>query len=96
MTETTRAICQAIRSIPRGQVSSYRDIAREAGLPNGARQVVRVLHSLSDKENLPWWRVIRADGHIGLPPGEGRDLQIALLREEGVQVSSAGRVESSR
>jgi methylated-DNA-protein-cysteine methyltransferase-like protein len=67
-------------------VSSYGAIAREAGLANGARQVVRVLHSLAEKEKLPWWRVVRADGSIALPASAGRELQIRLLEGEGLQV----------
>ena len=46
MTENTRRIIEEIEAIPKGKVSCYRDIAQKAGLPNGARQVVRVLHSL--------------------------------------------------
>jgi methylated-DNA-protein-cysteine methyltransferase-like protein len=90
MTEGTRRIVEAIRAVPRGKVSCYRDIALAAGFPNGARQVVRVLHALSDKEKLPWHRIIRADGFIALPPGEGGLLQVRLLRAEGVRVSGDG------
>jgi methylated-DNA-protein-cysteine methyltransferase-like protein len=92
MTPTTAAICAAIRAIPRGSVSCYRDIALQASLPKGARQVVRVLHSLSEKEGLPWWRVVKADGRIALASGQGRELQAALLREEGVLVDDDGKV----
>jgi methylated-DNA-protein-cysteine methyltransferase-like protein len=93
MNETTLAIVRGIKAIPAGRVSSYRDVALAAGLPNGARQTVRVLHSLSKKENLPWHRVVRADGTIGLKEGEGRELQIALLRSEGVAVTDAGKID---
>lgn len=96
MTEETARIIKLIKSIPAGRVSSYRDIARAAGLPNGARQVVRLLHSLSQKENLPWHRVVRADGRIGLPEGNGREDQIILLRNEGIEVSDSGRVDMSK
>jgi methylated-DNA-protein-cysteine methyltransferase-like protein len=96
MTELTRRIAGLIKAIPPGRVSSYRDIALMAGLPNGARQTVRVLHSLSGSQSLPWHRVIRADGSIALPPGGGRELQTALLRAEGVEVSDAGRVDLDR
>jgi methylated-DNA-protein-cysteine methyltransferase-like protein len=74
-------------------VSSYRDIALAAGLPNGARQVARILHAMSHTQNLPWHRIIRADGRVALPAGGGREEQIALLRAEGVTVSDAGTVE---
>ncbi len=89
MTETTRRIIEQIIAVPKGRVSTYRDIAARAGLPNGARQTVRVLHSMSEKYNLPWYRIIRSDGKIALE-GEGGELQIKLLRAEGVKVSSKG------
>ena len=95
MTENTLRIIQAIKAIPPGLVSSYGNIALAAGLPNGARQTVRVLHSLSEKYGLPWHRVIRSNGSIALD-GEGRELQIQLLRSEGVDVSPDGFVDMKR
>jgi methylated-DNA-protein-cysteine methyltransferase-like protein len=96
MTESTRRIIEALRTVPRGKVSSYRDIARAAGLPRGARQVVRVLHSMAEKHCLPWRRIIRADGVIALEPCRGRELQIELLQAEGVKVDKSGRVDMGR
>jgi len=96
MTEGTQKLIQAIKAIPKGKVSSYRDVALAAGIPNGARQTVRVLHSLSEKYDLPWYRVIRSNGSIALKEGEGRELQIQLLRDEGVEVSPDGLVDMSR
>jgi methylated-DNA-protein-cysteine methyltransferase-like protein len=96
MTDTTLNIIRAIKAIPKGKVSSYGDIALAAGLPNGARQTVRVLHSLSEKFDLPWHRVIRSNGSIALGEGEGRELQIELLHAEGVEVSPAGKVDMGR
>ena len=96
MTESTLAIVQAIKAIPKGKVSSYRDVALAAGHPNGARQTVRVLHSLSEKFDLPWYRVIRSNGSIALKEGEGRELQMQLLRAEGVEVSPDGLVDMER
>jgi methylated-DNA-protein-cysteine methyltransferase-like protein len=95
MTDTTRRIIEQILAVPRGKVCSYGGIAAKAGLPNGARQVVRVLHSMSEKHALPWHRIIRADGRIALE-GEGRALQITLLRGEGVKVSAEGKVDMGK
>jgi len=92
VTDTTRRIIEQILAVPKGKVSGYRDIALQAGLPNGARQTVRVLHSMSEKFNLPWHRIIRSDGSIALD-GEGRELQITLLSAEGVKVSANGKVD---
>jgi methylated-DNA-protein-cysteine methyltransferase related protein len=96
MTESTLGIIRAIKAIPKGKVSSYRDVALAAGLPNGARQVVRVLHSLSEKFDLPWYRVIRSNGSIALKEGEGKELQIQLLRAEGVEVTPDGLIDMGR
>jgi methylated-DNA-protein-cysteine methyltransferase-like protein len=95
MTDSTRRIIEALQTVPRGRVSSYRDIARRAGIPNGARQVVRALHALSEKHGLPWHRIIRADGFIALE-GPGRELQISLLQAEGIRVSKSGQVDLGR
>jgi methylated-DNA-protein-cysteine methyltransferase-like protein len=91
VTENTEKIIEQILAVPRGKVPSYGAVAAKAGLPNGARQVVRALHSMSEKYALPWHRIIRADGRIALD-GEGRALQITLLRGEGVKVSKEGTV----
>ncbi|MDR0389162.1 MAG: MGMT family protein [Spirochaetaceae bacterium] len=93
MTETTERIIAVLKTIPRGKAASYRDVALASGLVNGARQVVRVLHSMSEKYKLPWHRVIRADGRIALPPEQGGELQAGLLRSEGVKVSKTLKVD---
>jgi methylated-DNA-protein-cysteine methyltransferase-like protein len=96
MNETTLRIVECLRAVPPGRVACYRDVARAAGLPNGARQVVRTLHSLSASRALPWHRIIRADGSVALESCRGREAQIALLRSEGVEVSDAGRVDMTK
>ncbi|TFG84940.1 MAG: DNA methyltransferase [Spirochaetales bacterium] len=85
-------IAEAIRSVPRGSVASYGAIAAAAGLTNGARTVARVLHSSSTSRDLPWWRIVRADGSIALPRGGGYEEQAALLVAEGLFIGPDGRV----
>jgi methylated-DNA-protein-cysteine methyltransferase-like protein len=96
MTESSRRIAAAIRAIPPGKVSSYRDVALAAGMPNGARQTAWILHSLTESQKLPWHRVIKTCGRLALAPGNGRELQISLLRAEGVEVSDDGEVDMAR
>jgi methylated-DNA-protein-cysteine methyltransferase related protein len=92
---TARAVA-VIRSIPRGKVASYGQVAGNAGSPLAARQVVRVLHTLSRVERLPWHRVISGRGTISLPRGAGFEQQKALLEAEGIAVSKDGRVDVAR
>ena len=88
---TARAIV-IIRSIPRGKVASYAMVATLAGSPLAARQVVRVLHTLSRVEKLPWHRVINSKGAIALRKGAGFEDQKRLLIAEGVKVGPKGQV----
>jgi methylated-DNA-protein-cysteine methyltransferase-like protein len=88
----TDEVIEIIREIPRGRVSTYGKIAAAAGSPRGARQVVRVLHTCSESENLPWWRVVNREGRIALKPGYGFEEQADLLQEEGIEVDDCGRV----
>jgi methylated-DNA-protein-cysteine methyltransferase related protein len=95
MEDASRRIIDLVRAIPRGKVVSYGQIAAMAGLPNGARQVARLLHSSSGAHRLPWHRVINAAGRISLPPGAGGELQRALLEREGVAFAR-GRADLGR
>ena len=95
MTDTTKSIIEQLLAVPKGRVVCYRDIAVRAGIVNGARQVVRVLHSMTEKYHLPWYRVVRSDGFIALQ-GDGKDLQIELLRKEGVIVSDEGYIDMKK
>lgn len=70
-------------AIPRGHVSSYGAVARAAGIPNGARVVVR---TLGQSHGLPWHRVVAAGGRIAIP-GEGGLDQRFRLEMEGVKFS---------
>src|SRR5437588_3035950 len=66
--------------IPRGKVSTYGAVARAAGVPGAARQVVWALHK---SHGLPWQRVVAAGGRIALP-GEAGMEQRFRLESEGV------------
>ena len=86
----------AIVKIPAGNVATYGQIALLAGSPRGARQVVRVLHSSSEKENLPWYRVVNREGRISLGQGQGYELQKALLEEEGIVFHLNGSIDLNK
>ena len=92
----TDRVVEIIKQIPLGSVSTYGLIARFAGNPRAARQVARILHSLSEKEHLPWHRVINAKGEIVVGSELDREEQATLLRREGVDVSDEHRVDLGR
>jgi len=86
MTPLTERILEIIKAIPMGKVTSYGQVAALAGSPRGARQVVRILHSMSDAHELPWHRVVAKDGRISIPAADSQAIQITLLESEGVPV----------
>lgn len=88
--ERDRHILDVVRSLRPGEVTTYGDIADDAGHPRQSRLVGRLLAVTDD--DLPWWRVVAASGR--LVPGLEAE-QAALLRAEGVEVS-AGRVRAAR
>ncbi len=96
LTPLSKRIIECVRAIPEGRVATYGQIAALAGEPRHARQVSRILHTCSTKYNLPWHRVIGSGGIIRLPKGPAFERQKAALEAEGVEVSTAGRIDLKR
>lgn len=80
-----------IRALPRGTVSTYGEIALEAGYPGAARAVGTLLAGSGG--TLPWWRVVASNGR--LVPGHETE-HARRLRAEGVDLTPSGRVAMSR
>ncbi|MGG1401356.1 MGMT family protein [Bacillus salipaludis] len=92
MTPFTENVISIIKNIPAGKVMTYGQIAGLAGSPRAARQVVRILHSMSRKHHLPWHRVINGKGHIALRYDESYHEQLFALEAEGVEVGQHGSI----
>jgi methylated-DNA-protein-cysteine methyltransferase-like protein len=76
--ETVERVREAVRAIPPGETASYGEIAERVGL-RSARLVGRILSE--DGHDLPWHRVLRADGTCAPHIAEE---QSARLRAEGI------------
>jgi methylated-DNA-protein-cysteine methyltransferase related protein len=87
-----RKIVAVIVMVPKGKVASYGQIAKLAGFPGQARQVVWTLHSSSKRNKLPWHRIINSQGKIGLAD-EYRNRQRLLLEKEGVEFDQYGKID---
>ena len=85
-----------VARIPAGRVMTYGQLALLAGHPSAARQAGYVLNSLADGSDLPWQRVINAQGKVSTHKVGFGDLQEKLLRAEGVQFDAAGRCDLPR
>ena len=85
-------IYTVVRQIPSGRVATYGQIAAICGLGT-ARTVGYAMAALSEKD-VPWQRVINAQGKISARAGGREDSsQRRLLMDEGVVFDRRGRVD---
>ena len=91
-----------VRQVPPGRVATYGQIARLLPPPEGVEE--KTYRAFGPRwvggamaacpEDVPWQRVINAQGEISLRPGAEEQRQ--LLEEEGVVFNERGRVDLKR
>jgi methylated-DNA-protein-cysteine methyltransferase-like protein len=88
-------IYATVRLIPSGQVATYGQVARWAGLTGYARQVGYALFRLDKDTDVPWQRVVNAKGEISRSPMRygHDDLQQEILIAEGIVFNERGRID---
>ncbi len=97
MSVFSQAVVKAVRSIPRGKVVSYGQVALMVGKPGAAREVGWILRQAQDK-HLPWWRVINNQGRITIKNNIYYDAntQRDYLRAEAVEVGEDYSVDIAK
>ncbi|MDD9814220.1 MAG: MGMT family protein [Thaumarchaeota archaeon] len=68
-----------------GEVTTYADLARAAGIPGGQRAVGRMMATNPWPGIVPCHRVVRSDGTLG-GYAHGGHIKEAMLESEGVHV----------
>ena len=89
-------VYELVRSIPKGRVMTYGQIALILGEGYTPRTVGYVMHG-ADSEKVPWQRVINSQGKCST----GRltipvNLQQELLEAEGVEFNAAGKCDLAK
>lgn len=86
-------IYDIVRQIPPGKVATYGQIAHLMG-GCSARMVGYAMSALKDgrSPDVPWQRVINAQGRISLH-GIGNTIQRVLLEDEGIVFDDQSRVD---
>jgi methylated-DNA-protein-cysteine methyltransferase-like protein len=85
-------IYEVVKQVPWGQVTTYGDVAHIVGAGCDARLVGYAMAGVSDPE-VPWQRVINAQGKISPRAGRGPELQRKRLEAEGVDFDERGRID---
>jgi methylated-DNA-[protein]-cysteine S-methyltransferase len=89
ITPFQRRVLEETRKVPRGQVSTYAEIARRIGNPKAMRAVGQALRRNPVPIVVPCHRVIASDGSLGGYSGEMRSKRkLQLLKLEGVALAA--------
>jgi len=88
-----KKIYAIVEKIPLGKVVSYGKIAAALGHPRSSREVGRAMR-VCPAENIPWQRVVMADGTI--TGGGYAHIRKTMLEAEGVKFLSDGRVNMDK
>jgi len=95
-TSFSQKVKEIMKKIPPGKVATYGQIAAYAGNPHATRQVVWILHSSSQKDKLPWHRVVNSKGRISLKTNYGYETQKELLEKEGIKFDKDDNIDFGR
>lgn len=91
---TFERIYEVVKSIPKGKVATYGQVALLAGNPRWARVVGYALHNNPSPSTIPCHRVVNREGRVALNYAFGSgEVQRQLLEAEGVVFEPDGRVD---
>ncbi|AHB88896.1 methylated-DNA-protein-cysteine methyltransferase related protein YbaZ [Thermosynechococcus sp. NK55a] len=87
-----------VKQIPLGRVATYGQIAALCGWPRHGRYVGYALYRLAPNSDIPWHRVVNAQGKISYAPQRrGTDeLQRWRLEVEGIVFEGGDRINLRR
>ncbi|MBQ4517116.1 MAG: MGMT family protein [Clostridia bacterium] len=91
---TFEKIYEVVKSIPKGKVATYGQVALLAGNPRWARVVGYALHINPEPGIIPCHRVVNREGRVA--PGfvfGGEGVQRQLLEAEGIVFEPDGRID---
>ena len=89
------AIFLALAQIPKGKVITHGNLAKLAGMPNGARLAGRLMCELPEGSRLPWHRVINSQGKLSLrEDSDSYREQMRRLEKEGIEIKN-GKIKLS-
>lgn len=87
---TWERVYRLVKTIPKGRVTTYGDLARKLRLRGGARVVGYAMASCPGGSGIPWHRVVGAGGKLLISEPHA-SLQRRLLETEGV-IIDGGRI----
>ncbi len=96
LTPFQQRVLRKVRTIPPGEVRSYRWVAKAIGAERAARAVGTALAKNPVPLLIPCHRVVKSDGRLGEYSGGGPSVKARLLAFEGVDLEDLIRPPSRR
>lgn len=84
MTDFKKQVYKTIKKIPKGKVSTYKQIAISIGKPKSSRAVGNALNKNPNAPEVPCHRVVKSDGSLG-GYVKGEENKKSLLKKEGIE-----------
>ena len=80
-------IYKKLLDVPKGQITTYGELAKAVGLKNGQRVVGRVMNKNPYPVIIPCHRVVMSTGKIG-GYAYGEAIKEKMLHDEGLEISN--------
>jgi O-6-methylguanine DNA methyltransferase len=91
MEELQTRVLELVSMIPKGKVTTYKELAQAVGKPRAWRVIANVLTRNPRPVKIPCYRVVRSDGRVG-GYQLGTKQKEKLLMKEGVELIN-GKVD---
>ena len=85
-------IYKKLLEVPKGQITTYGELAKAVGLKNGQRAVGKIMNKNPYPVIIPCHRVIMSTGKIG-GYAYGEHVKIKMLNDEGIKIENGKIVE---
>lgn len=85
-------VFELMAQLPDDKVTTYGDLAVMAGSPRAARIVGGIAHT--GPEELPWHRLVNAQGGLAIGYPGGQDVQRQLLLQDGIECDDTWHVRN--
>ena len=80
-------IYKKLLEVPKGQITTYGELAKAVGLKNGQRIIGKIMNKNPYPVIIPCHRVVMSTGKIG-GYAYGEQIKINLLTDEGIQIKN--------
>ena len=87
-----RKFTKKLLSVPKGQITTYGDLAKAVGLKNGQRLIGKIMNKNPYPVLVPCHRVVMSTGKIG-GYAYGEHIKMKMLSNEGITITN-GKIES--